>query len=91
MKINNITKPTILSKKAFDYVYELKMSGFIDRFKIVDIGFCLEYVYRALRLKSSLGNISESKTELNQQELNRILILIKKDNNILKQYKYENR
>jgi hypothetical protein len=86
-----MTKPTILSEKAFNYVYELKVSGFIDKFEILDIGFCLEYVYRALRLKSSLGNISESKIELNQQELNRILILIKKDNNILKQFKYENK
>jgi len=86
-----MTKPTLLSEKAFNYVYELKMSGLIDRFKILDIGFCLDYMHRALRLKSSLGNISESKTELTQQELNRILILIRKDNRILKQFKYENR
>ena len=62
----------------------------IEKFKILDLGFCLEYIYRALHLKSSLGNILESKTELTQQELNRILILIKKDNRILKQFKYEN-
>ena len=83
--------PNVLSEKAFNYVYELKTNGFIEKFKILDIGFCLEYIYRALRLKSSLGNILESKTELTQQELNRILILIKKDNRILKQFKYENR
>ena len=86
-----MTKPTLLSEKAFNYVYELKMSGLIDRFKILDIGFCIQYIYRALCLKSSLGNILESKTELTQQELNRILILIRKDNRILKQFKYENR
>ena len=57
------TTPNVLSKKAFNYVYELKSNGFIDKFKILDIGFCLEYIYRALCLKSSLGNISETKTE----------------------------
>ena len=76
--------PNVLSKKAFNYVYELKRNGFIENFKILDIGFCLEYIYRALCLKSSLGNILESKTELTEQELNRILILIRKDNRILK-------
>jgi hypothetical protein len=85
------TSPNVLSKKAFNYVYELKSNGFIEKFKILDIGFCLEYIYRALCLKSSLGNISETKTELTQHELNRILILIKKDNRILKQFKYENK
>ena len=83
--------PNVLSEKAFNYVYELKINGFIENFKILDIGFCLEYIYRALCLKSSLGNVLESKTELTQQELNRILILIRKDNRILKQFKYENR
>lgn len=83
------TPPNILSEKAFNYVYQLKINGFIEKFKILDIGFCLEYIYRALCLKSSLGNIMESKTELTQQELNRILILIKKDNRILKQFKDE--
>lgn len=85
------TTPNVLSKKAFNYVYELKSNGFIEKFKILDTGFCLEYIYRALCLKSSLGNISETKTELTQYELNRILILIKKDNRILKQFKYENK
>jgi len=84
-------KPSVLSEKAFNYVYDLKLSGFIKRFRIVDIGFCLEYIHRALKLKSSLSKTSAENTELTQKELNRILILIKKDNKILKLFKNENR